>query len=48
MSFLSIRMVVYEYVDNGNLYQWLHENPEEVSPLPWNIRMKIIQGIAKG
>ncbi|KAK7840964.1 putative serine/threonine-protein kinase [Quercus suber] len=48
MSFLSIRMLVYEYVDNGNLYQWLHENPEEVSPLPWNIRMKIIQGIAKG
>nr|POF06270.1 isoform 2 of putative receptor-like protein kinase [Quercus suber] len=41
-------MLVYEYVDNGNLYQWLHENPEEVSPLPWNIRMKIIQGIAKG
>nr|XP_023926455.1 probable serine/threonine-protein kinase At1g01540 [Quercus suber] len=44
----TTRMLVYEYVDNGNLYQWLHENPEEVSPLPWNIRMKIIQGIAKG
>ncbi|KAG6706864.1 hypothetical protein I3842_06G003000 [Carya illinoinensis] len=45
---VSVRMLVYEYVDNGNLFQWLHENPEKVSPLTWSIRVKIIRGIAKG
>ncbi|KAF5442165.1 hypothetical protein F2P56_034854 [Juglans regia] len=44
----TYRMLVYEYVDNGNLFQWLHENPEKVSPLTWSVRVKIIRGIAKG
>lgn len=48
LTFFSVRMLVYEYVDNGNLFQWLHENPEKVSPLTWSIRVKIIRGIAKG
>ncbi|XP_059459401.1 probable serine/threonine-protein kinase At1g01540 [Corylus avellana] len=43
----AYRMLVYEYVDNGNLYQWLHGSPE-ISPLTWSIRKNIIQGIAKG
>ncbi|KAK4431442.1 putative serine/threonine-protein kinase [Sesamum alatum] len=42
------RMLVYEYVENGNLKQWLHRCLTEVSPLTWNVRMKIIIGIAKG
>ncbi|KAL2227040.1 UNVERIFIED_CONTAM: putative serine/threonine-protein kinase [Sesamum indicum] len=42
------RMLVYEYVENGNLKQWLHQCQTEVSPLSWDIRMKIIIGIAKG
>ncbi|XP_027162796.1 probable serine/threonine-protein kinase At1g01540 [Coffea eugenioides] len=42
------RMVVYEYVDNGNLNQWLHESTSKVSRLTWEIRMSIIEGIAKG
>lgn len=43
------RMLVYEYVNNGNLDQWLHINvAEDVSPLTWNIRMHIILGVAKG
>ncbi|EEF49054.1 ATP binding protein, putative [Ricinus communis] len=42
------RILVNEYVDNGNLHQWLHGWTEEVSPLTWGIRMNIIQGVAKG
>ncbi|KAL3524317.1 hypothetical protein ACH5RR_017151 [Cinchona calisaya] len=46
--FSNIRMIVYEYVDNGNLKQWLHESICNFSPLTWKIRMSIIEGIAKG
>ncbi|XP_044501780.1 probable serine/threonine-protein kinase At1g01540 [Mangifera indica] len=42
------RMLVYEYVDNGNLDQWLHGDVGDVSPLTWEIRMNIILGTAKG
>ena len=42
------RLLVYEYVDNGNLDQWLHGDVGVVSPLTWDIRMKIILGTAKG
>ncbi|KAH9604139.1 hypothetical protein KSS87_010479 [Heliosperma pusillum] len=44
----AYRMLVYEYVDNGNLDQWLHGDVGEVSPLTWDIRMNIILGTAKG
>lgn len=44
----AYRMLVYEYVDNGNLDQWLHGDVGEVSPLTWDSRMNIILGIAKG
>ncbi|XP_057962573.1 probable serine/threonine-protein kinase At1g01540 isoform X2 [Malania oleifera] len=42
------RMLVYEYVDNGNLEQWLHGDVGPCSPLTWEIRMSIILGTAKG
>ncbi|XVF45269.1 hypothetical protein PTKIN_Ptkin02bG0192000 [Pterospermum kingtungense] len=42
------RMLVYEYVDNGNFEQWLHGDVGPVSPLTWDIRMKIAIGTAKG
>ncbi|KAI5081964.1 hypothetical protein GOP47_0001707 [Adiantum capillus-veneris] len=42
------RMLVYEYVDNGNLEQWLHGPLGADEPIPWNARMKIIIGTAKG
>ena len=41
-------MLVYEYIDNGNLEQWLHGDVGPVSPLTWDIRMKIAIGTAKG
>ncbi|XP_024988582.1 probable serine/threonine-protein kinase At1g01540 [Cynara cardunculus var. scolymus] len=44
----AYRMLVYEYVDNGNLDQWLHGEVGDVSPLTWAIRMNIIMGTAKG
>ncbi|XP_043698498.1 probable serine/threonine-protein kinase At1g01540 [Telopea speciosissima] len=44
----AYRMLVYEYVDNGNLDQWLHGEVGPVTPLTWDIRMNIILGTAKG
>ncbi|KAL0412050.1 UNVERIFIED_CONTAM: putative serine/threonine-protein kinase [Sesamum latifolium] len=44
----AYRMLVYEYVDNGNLDQWLHGDVGEISPLTWEIRMNINIGTAKG
>ncbi|KAL8156319.1 putative receptor-like serine/threonine-protein kinase At4g34500 [Apium graveolens] len=44
----SQRLLVYEYVDNGNLEQWLHGDVGPISPLSWEIRMKIAIGTAKG
>lgn len=44
----NFRMLVYEFVDNGNLEQWLHGDVGPVSPLTWEIRMKIALGTAKG
>ncbi|CAD6272029.1 unnamed protein product [Miscanthus lutarioriparius] len=42
------RILVYEYVDSGNLEQWLHGDVGAVSPLTWDIRMNIVLGMAKG
>ncbi|XP_027354340.1 probable receptor-like serine/threonine-protein kinase At4g34500 [Abrus precatorius] len=42
------RMLVYEYVNNGNLEQWLHGDVGPTSPLTWDIRMRIAIGTAKG
>ncbi|KAL1322368.1 probable serine/threonine-protein kinase At1g01540 [Arachis ipaensis] len=44
----AYRMLVYEYVNNGNLEQWLHGDVGPVSPLTWDIRMNIILGTARG
>ncbi|KAK1438035.1 hypothetical protein QVD17_03836 [Tagetes erecta] len=41
------RMLVYEYVDNGNLEQWLHGDTRECGVLTWEARMKVLLGIAK-
>jgi hypothetical protein len=48
INFIVYRMLVYEYVNNGTLEQWLHGDVGPVSPLTWDIRMKIILGTAKG
>ncbi|CAN6571246.1 unnamed protein product [Malus baccata var. baccata] len=41
------RMLVYEYVNNGNLEQWLHGAMCQHGTLTWEARMKVILGTAK-
>ncbi|ONK82082.1 uncharacterized protein A4U43_C01F35930 [Asparagus officinalis] len=41
------RMLVYEYVNNGNLEQWLHGGMRQHGVLSWESRVKIILGTAK-
>nr|GLL34661.1 probable receptor-like protein kinase At2g42960 [Ipomoea trifida] len=41
------RMLVYEYVNNGNLEQWLHGGMRQHGTLTWEARMKILLGTAK-
>ncbi|KAG6499391.1 hypothetical protein ZIOFF_039165 [Zingiber officinale] len=41
------RMLVYEYVNNGNLEQWLQGAMHQRSILSWEKRMKVILGTAK-
>ncbi|KAK4769860.1 hypothetical protein SAY87_030392 [Trapa incisa] len=41
------RMLVYEYVNNGNLEQWLHGEMCQHGTLSWDARMKVILGTAK-
>ncbi|WOH07414.1 hypothetical protein DCAR_0726844 [Daucus carota subsp. sativus] len=41
------RMLVYEYVSNGNLDQWLHGAMSHQGYLTWEARMKVVQGTAR-
>ncbi|KAJ6736045.1 hypothetical protein OIU85_018270 [Salix viminalis] len=41
------RMLVYEYVNNGNLEQWLHGAMHHHGTFTWEARMKVLLGTAK-
>ncbi|KAL0375870.1 UNVERIFIED_CONTAM: putative receptor-like protein kinase [Sesamum calycinum] len=41
------RMLVYEYVNNGNLEQWLHGAMRHHGFLTWEARTKVLLGTAK-
>ncbi|KAG4957102.1 hypothetical protein JHK85_043482 [Glycine max] len=41
------RLLVYEYVNNGNLEQWLHGAMRQHGFLTWDARIKILLGTAK-
>ncbi|KAF3336207.1 putative serine/threonine-protein kinase [Carex littledalei] len=41
------RMLVYEYVNNGNLDQWLHGAMQHRGSLTWEARINILLGTAK-
>ncbi|KAG9143404.1 hypothetical protein Leryth_017788 [Lithospermum erythrorhizon] len=41
------RLLVYEYVNNGNLEQWLHGAMRHHGYLTWEARIKILLGTAK-
>eukprot|EP00252_Welwitschia_mirabilis_P023527 TRINITY_DN6674_c0_g1_i3.p1 TRINITY_DN6674_c0_g1~~TRINITY_DN6674_c0_g1_i3.p1 ORF type:complete len:725 (-),score=143.95 TRINITY_DN6674_c0_g1_i3:489-2663(-) len=40
-------LLVYEYFDNGSLYDMLHLMVESIKPLSWNLRVKIALGTAR-
>ncbi|KAJ6897524.1 receptor-like protein kinase [Populus alba x Populus x berolinensis] len=44
---LLVMMLVYEYVNNGNLEQWLRGGMRQHGYLTWEARMKILLGTAK-
>ena len=43
----NVRLLVYEFVNNGNLEQWLHGAMCQHGYLTWEARMKILLGTAK-
>ena len=42
------RLLVYGYMSNGSLHDWLHVVEDKAKMLEWPIRVKIIVGIAGG
>ncbi|CAJ1976910.1 unnamed protein product [Sphenostylis stenocarpa] len=42
------RLLVYEFLEKGNLDHWLHEPDLSHSPLSWETRVNIIRGVAHG
>ncbi|KAJ7295857.1 hypothetical protein O6H91_Y158800 [Diphasiastrum complanatum] len=42
------RILVYKYLKNGSLDTWLHCREEDMKPLDWSTRLKILNGAAQG
>ncbi|XP_060671341.1 probably inactive leucine-rich repeat receptor-like protein kinase At5g48380 isoform X2 [Ziziphus jujuba] len=42
------RILVYKYMSNGNLYDWLHGVEDKVMIMEWPLRVKIAVGLARG
>ncbi|MCD7467997.1 hypothetical protein HAX54_005762 [Datura stramonium] len=41
------RLLVYKYMPNGNLHEWLHSTDDKARLLDFPLRVKIAVGIAK-
>ncbi|XP_055824617.1 probably inactive leucine-rich repeat receptor-like protein kinase At5g48380 isoform X2 [Solanum dulcamara] len=41
------RLLVYKYMPNGNLHEWLHSTDDKARLLDFTLRLKIIVGVAK-
>jgi len=46
-EFVAIRILVYEYMNNGNLEEWLHGAMKHHGYLTWEARMKVLTGTSK-
>ncbi|OMO79406.1 hypothetical protein COLO4_24444 [Corchorus olitorius] len=44
----TARLLVYKYMSNGNLYDWLHPEQKGAKILEWPLRVKIAVGLARG
>uniref|UniRef100_A0A0D9V1J7 Protein kinase domain-containing protein n=1 Tax=Leersia perrieri TaxID=77586 RepID=A0A0D9V1J7_9ORYZ len=44
------KLLIYDYIPNGSLSTAIHGKPGTMTftPLPWDARLKIMQGVAKG
>ncbi|XP_030940246.1 probably inactive leucine-rich repeat receptor-like protein kinase At5g48380 [Quercus lobata] len=42
------KLLVYKYISNGNLYDWLHVAKGKHKILEWPLRIKIAMGIVRG
>ncbi|PIN04166.1 Serine/threonine protein kinase [Handroanthus impetiginosus] len=42
------KLVLYEYMANGDLQRWLHELPTGVSNMEWHTHHRIAVGVARG
>ncbi|KAM4105677.1 hypothetical protein ACB094_04G010000 [Castanea mollissima] len=42
------KLLVYQYISNSNLYDWLHAKQGNDKILEWPLRIKIVIGIARG
>eukprot|EP01018_Ginkgo_biloba_P019142 Gb_03681 [translate_table: standard] len=42
------RLIIYRFVENGSLDEWLHEREDVSRQLDWKKRVKIIRGVAEG
>ncbi|KAL7177718.1 hypothetical protein ACSBR2_030980 [Camellia fascicularis] len=42
------KLLVYKYMPNGNLYDWLHPPASVLKIMKWPVRVKIAVGLARG
>ena len=44
----NTRLLVYKYLSNGNLFDWIHSVKHRRKTLQWPLRLKIAVGVARG
>ncbi|XP_073261595.1 probably inactive leucine-rich repeat receptor-like protein kinase At5g48380 isoform X2 [Populus alba] len=44
----NTRLLVYKYMSNGNLFDWIHSAKHRRKTLQWPLRLKVAVGVARG